>query len=81
MSFAPLAIWSVTVCSWVGGGTSSLVIVPVATPSARVAATGDDSVTVKVSAGSTVVSPRTVTGMVCAVVVPEKVSDPLVMPV
>ena len=81
MSFAPPAICSVTVCSCVGGGTSSLLIVPVATPSASVAPTGDDSVTVKVSAGSTVVSPTTVTGIVWVVVVPEKVSDPVAMAV
>ena len=62
----------------VGSAASSLVMVPVADPSRSVAPTGVPSVTVKVSVGSTVVSPTIGMLMVWVVVVPVKLSDPLV---
>ena len=43
------------------GAVSSLVMVPIAVPSAMVAPLGDDSVSVRVSLASTAVSPLTCT--------------------
>ena len=58
---------------------SSLLIVPVALPSAIVAPAGAERTTWKVSVGSTArCSPTTGTLMVCVVVVPLNVSVPLV---
>ncbi len=50
--------------------TSSLVMVPVAVPREMVAPVGLDSATVKVSVGSTAVSPMTLTVTVCEVTPP-----------
>ena len=58
------------------GATSSLVMVPVATARDNVAPEEVDKVTVTVSAGSTVVSPRTPTLIVCDVWPAAKVSMP-----
>jgi hypothetical protein len=65
------------------GGTprlSSLTIVPVATASPSVAFTGADSVAVKVSSGSTAVSPTTPTENVFDVSPAAKLSGPLAAP-
>ena len=63
-SFAPL-LPSLTVASATArvgsGAVSSLVMVPIAVPSAMVAPLGDDSVRVSVSLASTAVSPDTCT--------------------
>ena len=58
------------------GATSSLVMVPVALASDRVAPEGFDKVTVTVSPGSTVVSPRTPMLIVCETWPAAKVSVP-----
>jgi hypothetical protein len=63
------------------GGTttpSSLRIVPVPVPVAIVALLGADRLTVKVSFGSIVVSPATLTVIVCVVTPGANVSVPLV---
>lgn len=60
----------------VTGAASSFLIVPVAVALPRFAPLGFDSVTVKVSSGSTVVSPRALT-VICWLVTPgENVSVP-----
>ena len=77
---------SVTVASatdTVGGvmttAASSLVMVPIAVPSAMVSPDGADNVTVNVSFGSTVVSPMTPTCTVWVVTPAPKVMVPVSM--
>ena len=59
-----------------GATTSSLMIVPVAEPSAIVAPTGDDSSTVNVSSASATLSPLMSTWIICEVVPGAKVTVP-----
>ena len=79
-SFAPL-LPSLTVASATeragNGAVSSLVMVPIAVPSAMVAPLGDERASVSVSLASTAVSPDTCTRTTLEVSPAAKVSVPL----
>ena len=60
-----------------GAATSSLVIEPVPEPSAIVAPTGEDSITVNVSSASATLSPLMSTWIICEVVPGANVTVPV----